>query len=403
MRTNKQDIKLSDHSCNYKFNEKSVHLNLIDAYIPSMNILIITRHFPSSHSGRYAWLKPLSEAFVSLGHNCAVIAPVDIKKDLHIYKFRREFQCPDGKRFTVLRPLFLFTRFRKRAIERAIRHCGFVPDCIYGQFWSAAYHCYGYASAHNIPLFVNCGESDVQRLTARYTHNEDWNKFCKYVTGIICVSEKNREECIDGGFADAAKCLVAANGVNRDVFKPMNRRECRERLGLPQDVFIVSFVGHFNNRKGVVRLSKAISRIRDANISSIFIGKGDETPDCPGILFCGEAAHDTVATYLNASDIFVLPTLNEGCSNAIVEAICCGLPVISSARSFNQGILDDSNAILIDPENIDEIALAIKTLKENTGSRQRMAQAAIQKSESLSVIRRAEKILAFIEENLLSA
>lgn len=64
--------------------------------------------------------------------------------------------------------------------------------------------------------------------------------------------------------------------------------------------------------------------------------------------------------------MFCLPTLNEGCSNAIVEAIACGLPIISSNLPFNDDILDSSNALLVNPESVDDIASAIKQLMDNS-------------------------------------
>lgn len=72
--------------------------------------------------------------------------------------------------------------------------------------------------------------------------------------------------------------------------------------------------------------------------------------------------------------MFCLPTLNEGCSNAIVEAIACGLPIISSNLPFNDDILDSSNALLVNPESVDDIASAIKQLMDNSDLRQKLAE-----------------------------
>lgn len=109
----------------------------------------------------------------------------------------------------------------------------------------------------------------------------------------------------------------------------------------------MAFVGHFNERKGSLRLSEALKEIKD--IKSIFIGRGPEVPDCPGILYCGSVKHNKVPEYLNASDVFVLPTLTEGCCNAIIEAMARGLPIVSSNLTCNDGILNESNSIRINP------------------------------------------------------
>ncbi len=92
------------------------------------------------------------------------------------------------------------------------------------------------------------------------------------------------------------------------------------------------------------------------------------------MLFCGEVNHSDIVYYLNASDVFVLPTKAEGCSNAIVEALACHLPIVSSDMPFNYDILkNDYNSILINPNSSKEIQNAIMELKNNHARRNKMA------------------------------
>lgn len=91
--------------------------------------------------------------------------------------------------------------------------------------------------------------------------------------------------------------------------------------------------------------------------------------------------------------MFVLPTLKEGCCNAIIEAMACGLPIISSARDFNMDILDDKNSIMIDPENVDEIAEAIYKFKSNGMLLKSKREEALKKARNLTIQQRAIDIL----------
>ena len=100
------------------------------------------------------------------------------------------------------------------------------------------------------------------------------------------------------------------------------------------------------------------------------------------------------------ADIFVLPTLNEGCCNAVVEALACGLPVVSSDRPFNYDVLNESNSIMVDPMNVDEIADAIRKLKEDKELRHRLAEGALKMAEELTIDRRAQRILEFMESHI---
>ena len=123
-------------------------------------------------------------------------------------------------------------------------------------------------------------------------------------------------------------------------------------------------------------------------------------PKCKGVFHCGPLAHDLLVDYLNMADVFVLPTLNEGCCNAIIEAMACGLPIISSNRPFNKDVLDESNSCLVEPMNVLEIANAIKRIKEDVCYRQQLSDGAIKTASKLTISKRASFILDFIESKL---
>jgi glycosyltransferase involved in cell wall biosynthesis len=214
------------------------------------------------------------------------------------------------------------------------------------------------------------------------------------------VSTKNKEESISLGLTTGDRCFVKPNAVNSRLFRKLDKVECRRKLGFPQDAFIISFVGAFIERKGANRVAAAIRQLTDKSVHSIFIGQGDVDPICDNILFKGALRHEQIPEYLCASDVFVLPTLKEGCCNAIVEAMSCGLPIISSNLSFNWDVLDDTNAVLIDPMNINAITDAIVKLRDNRQIVQTMSKMSLDKALSLTIDKRGEAILSFIKSCL---
>jgi glycosyltransferase involved in cell wall biosynthesis len=128
------------------------------------------------------------------------------------------------------------------------------------------------------------------------------------------------------------------------------------------------YTGAFNHDKGVLRVQEAALQIPE--LKMIYIGGGKDEPEGNNILFKGRVAHDKVPLYLSAADFFVLPTLAEGCCNAIIEAMACGLPIISSIGAYNDDILSDEYSIRVDPNDVAAISSAMKMLtddKDKTG------------------------------------
>ena len=218
------------------------------------------------------------------------------------------------------------------------------------------------------------------------------------------MSTKNKDESIELSLTTADKCIVIPNAVDVVKFNYIGKTVARKQLGFSEKIFIVAFCGRFNDRKGVMRVSDAIINCNDSNIKSIFIGRPIEGsgmyPSCDGILYSGTLPHDKISLYLNAADVFVLPSLAEGCSNSIVEAMACGLPIISSDLPFNYDILDKSNAILIDPTDIEAIKNAILELRNNKDRCDEMALISLDKAKDLTIEKRVKRIINFINNRI---
>lgn len=372
-----------------------------------MNILIISTDYPDHKRTGGVFVKKLVDEFAKLGNHCTVVSPYSITNNKAFYTRGVEHQMIGKGSVTIYRPNFIsiskmevgkFTsgRFRQKALYRALRKIETKFDFCYCHFWGCAFEVYLYAKTHNLPLFVATGESTIPTLYM----NEAYKPLYDYIRGVICVSTKNKEESIGGGMTTEDKCIVVPNAIDNSLFKLMDKTKCREKLHLPQDAFITATVGWFTERKGQVRVAKAIEEIGDENIKSIFVGDGDPKPRGKHIVHCGEVKHDLIPIYLNAADVYVLPTRKEGCCNSIIEAMACGLPIVSSDRSFNYDVLDQDNAILIDPDDINQIKSAIIRLKIDKELRDRMRTNSLMRVGQLTIDQRAKTILEFIKSRL---
>ena len=146
-----------------------------------------------------------------------------------------------------------------------------------------------------------------------------------------------------------------------------------------------------------MRLEKAIDSIDDQNIVLAACGKGELMPTSKKLVWNGPINHEELGWFYSAIDVFAFPTFFEGCCTAIVEAIACGCPIITSDRSFNYEICDKNNSILIEPTDIEAMKNAILEIKNDKNRQEEMSKSSLKKAKNLSLDIKAKKMIDFMK------
>jgi UDP-glucose:(heptosyl)LPS alpha-1,3-glucosyltransferase len=186
---------------------------------------------------------------------------------------------------------------------------------------------------------------------------------------VICNSRMVQDD-IAGRFPEAAgKLYVIYNGVDLDHFHPRLRSEhrtaVRSRLAIRDDAPVILFVGSGFERKGVPALLGAMSRMRRRDAELLVIGRDRndrqarrlaENLGVSGrVRFLG--GQKDVRPYYGAADVFALPTLYDPMPNAALEALACGLPVVTSTScGAAELIRHGTNGYVCDALDMDGLA-----------------------------------------------
>jgi len=380
------------------------------------SICFITEQYPTKNSPKFVFLHELIKEFVKLGIECTVIAPQSI---LHVIKhktpLRRKsllYRINEKAYIKVITPKFFissgkkigpinfkkitFFSFRRKCLKYVKRHYNEF-DAFYGHFiFPSGIIAAELGRIYNKPSFLAYGENTPYTFTC--FGYEKTAKMLENIDGIISVSSANKEFLIEKNIFESSKIKVFPNGVDNSIFYPHDKILMRKKYGLPEDKFIIAFVGFFIEIKGANRLSAALEKLNNKDIKAFYIGKGDVVPYGDNVLFAESKDHDIIPEYLSCADLFVLPTIHEGCCNAIIEAMACGLPIISSNKSFNDDILDESCSIRINTEDINEIADAINQLFTDRKKLAALSEGALNKAKNHNLTQRAKKIINFMEE-----
>lgn len=180
------------------------------------------------------------------------------------------------------------------------------------------------------------------------------------------------------------------NGI--DLPAPLaaaERQRLRGALRLSSDALVVAIVANLIPYKGHRDLLAALSLVKDvlpAQWTLLVIGRDDgagadlkRQADALGvsghILWLGERSD--VGGLLGVSDIFVLPSHQEGFSNALLEAMAAAVPAVATAVGGNvDAVADGETGLLVQPKDAEALAAAILQLAQDPPLRRRLGQAA---------------------------
>src|SRR5437762_1996040 len=180
---------------------------------------------------------------------------------------------------------------------------------------------------------------------------------------VIAASRMVKDEIVDFYGYPADKIDLVRNGVPIDKFRfdPELREKSRNDLKLKPDQIALLFTGSGWERKGLLFAIEAAALCKNRKMWMLVAGRGNpRVYKSKRIKFLGEIA-DLVRVYA-AADIFILPTIYDPFSNACLEALACGLPVITTrSNGFSEIIEDGVHGSIVDlPSDIAALRDAIR-------------------------------------------
>lgn len=213
---------------------------------------------------------------------------------------------------------------------------------------------------------------------------------------VIAVSRDCRHYAVEAG-APPERVTVIYNGVDTTRFFPreVNGTEIRSQLDVSPATRLILFVGSLTAYKGVDTLLRAMTEIVVAEPEAVamIVGDGPEREaltamrDALGledrVIFLGSVPNLELATYENGCDVFVLPSRRESFGIAAVEAMACGKPVVGTrAGGLVEVIEDNKTGLLVEPDNVSQLAEAIVRVLTEQGLATRLGESALRKVES---------------------
>lgn len=223
---------------------------------------------------------------------------------------------------------------------------------------------------------------------------------------LITNSWKKKELERIFGIGDK-KILVYANGIDlKDFDIKETKEECRKKLGLPLDKKIILYTGHFFSWKGTDVLAQA-SQYLPEEAEVYFVGgmkKDIEEFKIKNsklnLKIMGHRLHSEIAYWQKAADVLVLPnTAKEDISKywtspmKMLEYMTSKRPIVASDLPSIREVLNENNAVLVEPDNPEALANSIKKVLQNKELANKISSQAFQDIQQYTWQKRAENII----------
>jgi glycosyltransferase involved in cell wall biosynthesis len=203
---------------------------------------------------------------------------------------------------------------------------------------------------------------------------------------IVTTGGALRRQLIEENGFDADRITSVPTGIATNRFVPGDQVAARARLGLPQGAPLIGIVATLRSWKGHRFLIEAFERLEDARARLVIVGGGPQREAldtqvaslglADRVRLAGDQAD--VLPWFQSLDVFALPSYaNEGVPQAILQAMSCGVPVVTTpVGSILEVVEHGRTGLIVEPQQVEPLAGALASLLADAALRRRLGQAA---------------------------
>ena len=259
-----------------------------------------------------------------------------------------------------------------RALENFRKKEGLHYDLVHSHYWLSGQIGKWAQDSWNVPHILmfhtlgavknatGVGEKEpVIRITFE-------KQLAKTTGRLIAATEQEKVELIRYYKALPERIGVVPCGVNLALFRPVDRVKARQELGLGRDEKIILYVGRFTPLKGIDRLLKSMTFLRNNGKPRLVIigGDGQDTPEFKKMQkttwdfgindifhFAGRVEQKDLPFYYSAADVLVVSSYHESFGLVALEALACGTPVVATDVGGMKRIIDEGKTGVVIKNN----------------------------------------------------
>jgi sugar transferase (PEP-CTERM/EpsH1 system associated) len=267
----------------------------------------------------------------------------------------------------------------------------FRPDIAHSRNWGAI-EAVPAARMSGVPVMIHSEHGyEVDTLKGLPKRRRILRRFAYAAAdAVFTVSEELRSYHARQAWLPLERIRVLRNGVDTSRFlrRPGEGEQARQRLGLSEQSLVIGAVGRLVPIKDHLTLLRAAEILisRGMPVRVLLAGSGPEltkyqefvaaSPGLAGqVVFAG--AVSDVAAMLSAMDVFVLPSLSEGMSNTLLEAMAASLPVVATRVGGNPELVEDGRSgCFFKPQDVTALAAILERIGRDSNLRGELGQAA---------------------------